>query len=74
VELAADPCRVADEEHVRALSRQEPLGRLEDPLIHAGRLVDDEEQVVGVVALEAFRLVRGQSDREPLDAQLELRR
>jgi hypothetical protein len=29
---------------------------------------------VGVVALEALRLVRGQADREPLLAELELRR
>jgi hypothetical protein len=74
VELAAELRRVADQQDARALGGEEALGRLEDLLVDARSLVDDEQQMVGVVALEALGLVGRLADREPLLAELQLRR
>jgi hypothetical protein len=71
VELAGQLCRVADQQHARVLGGQEPLGGLEDLVGDTGRLVDDEQQMRGVVALEPLRLVGRVALGEPAVAALE---
>ena len=57
-ELADELRRVPDQQHPGTVAGEEPFRRLVDLLAHTGSLVDDEQQVLGVVALERLELVR----------------
>ena len=65
--------RIADQEHLRALRGEKPLGGLEDALLDTRGLVADQQHVLGVMALKALGRVRREPDREPVVIQLELR-
>ena len=57
VEVAGKGSGVPEQQHLGVVRRHGPLDGFEDPLPHPGRLVNHEEDVPFVEALEALRRV-----------------
>src|SRR5262249_16253144 len=55
VEGPTRPGRIAEQEDAASWRGQGPLGRLKDRLLDGARLIDHEEQVLGMKALQRFR-------------------